>query len=485
MKVLFIYPITPPRFDLFGIQQGIAVLSAVLKQHGHETRLYSHFEFLPDELDQLVESFRPGVVGMHVTYPQADLSLEIAAHLHRRHGLDVILAGVWPTTCGDEAIASPDVRGLCRGEGEQSFLEFVEAHERGEPYEDLQGFWFRKDGEIRRNQPAPYVHDLDALPFPDRELFAGQRYMNRVPYLEFIGQRGCPTGCTNCFHHTWMKNLTGSRGYVRFKSPRRFVDEIADTVARYPLGQGEQCLGFHDPTFTLNRKWALEVCELLEAEVGIPWWCNTRASCLDAEIVDRMKRSGCFEVHIGVESGDSYLRNEILNKDIQDEDLVEAFDLLREYGMLTFGFNMLGLPYETEESLRKTVELNRRLAPDTVFVSVFNPFPGTDLYDLVVDKGWLSDRVVQSYFEHTSVLDQPSVDADVVGHYHKFFRLMVKHPHIASGLRPLDKVRLPGRSRTVYDSLDSRFGQSSRWRKELIKLLPQSTKDRIKRLIHW
>lgn len=485
MKVLFVYPITPPRFDLFGIQQGIAVLSAILKQRGHDTELYAHFEFRPRELDAVVERFRPGIVGIHATYPQAELSLQIAAHLHQRHGLDVILAGVWPTTCGDDAIASPDILGLCRGEGDDTFPRFVEAYEQGAPYLEMPGFWWRHDGDVLRNPPAPYHHDLDALPYPDRELFAGQRYMNRVPYLEFIGQRGCPTGCTNCFHHTWMRNLTGLRGYVRFKSPRVFVDEIKDAVARYPLTQGEPCLGFHDPTFTLQRKWAMEVCALLEAEVGIPWWCNTRASCLDAELVDAMKRAGCFEVHIGVESGDEHLRNDVLNKDIRDEDLIQAFDLLREYGMLTFGFNMLGLPYETEETLRKTVELNRRLQPDTVFVSVFNPFPGTDLYDLVVDKGWLSDRKVQSYFEHTSVLDQPSVDAEVVAHYHKFFRLMVKHPRIAEGLRPLDRVRVPGRRRSLYDSLDDRFGQSSRWRKELIKLLPQSTKDRIKQLIRW
>jgi radical SAM superfamily enzyme YgiQ (UPF0313 family) len=310
--------------------------------------------------------------------------------------------------------------------------------------------------------------------------------MNALPYLEFIGQRGCPVGCTNCFHHAWRRNLSGEQGYVRFKSPRVLVDEIKEALERYPLKQAEQCIGFHDPTFTLEKPWALEVCALLADEIRVPWWCNTRASSMDAELADALKASGCFEVHIGIESGDPWIRNKILNKKVENEELITAFQLLKDRGMMTFGFNMLGLPYETEESIKRTVELNRQLMPDTVFCSVFNPFPGTDLYDLVVDKGWLSDRQVTSYFEHTSVLDQPSVDAKTVAHYHKFFRLMVRHPKVAEALRPLDKIPFPVNGHdTLYDQFDSVFGQSARWRKEVIKMMPQSTKDKIKKALHW
>ena len=484
MNILLVYPITPPNFDIFGIQQGIACVSAALKEAGHDTRLYAHYEFLGSELDAVVREFKPALVGLHVTYPQSRLSMEMAAHFHRKHGLPVVFGGVWPTTRGDDAMACPDIIGIARGEAEESLVELASAMEAGEPYHHIEGFWFRHEGEIVRNAPRPYIRDLDALPFPDRTIFQDQPHMNLLPYWEFSGQRGCPIGCTNCFHHTWRRNLVGNRSYVRFKSPRRLVDEIKDTVAKYPLKQGDPCIGFHDPTFTLRKKWALEVCELMADEVGIPWWCNTRASSLDEEMTVALKKGGCFEVHIGIESGDAWIRNEVLKKRVDDEQIVAAFDLLRKHGILTFGFNMLGLPYETEESILKTIELNRRLMPDTVFCSVFNPFPGTDLHDLVIEKGWLSDRVVNSYFEHTSVLDQPSVDKDTVAHYHKFFRLMVKHPGIAAALRPLDKLKPPGRS-SVYDKLDGTFGQSSLWRKRVIQLMPQSTKDRIKQALHW
>jgi radical SAM superfamily enzyme YgiQ (UPF0313 family) len=207
---------------------------------------------------------------------------------------------------------------------------------------------------------------------------------------------------------------------------------------------------------------------------------------MDEELAHIMKNAGCFEIHIGIESGDPWIRNHVLKKDVDDQQIIDAFRWCREAGILTFGFNMLGIPYETEESMRRTVELNRKVLPDTVFCSVFNPFPGTDLHDLVVDKGWLSDRVVSSYFEHTSVLDQPSVDASVVAHYHKFFRLMVRHPKVAAALRPLDKVPLAiNGNDTLYDQLDGVFGQSSLWRKKLIKRMPQSTKDRIKQFLRW
>jgi anaerobic magnesium-protoporphyrin IX monomethyl ester cyclase len=484
MKFLFVYPVTPPNFDIFGIQQGIASLSAVLKKDGHETRLYAHFEYHEDEIDEVVEQFRPDMAGFYVTYPQADLAMRMAARLKRHHGVPVVFGGIWPTTQGEEAMACPDIFAIARGEGEVSLRQLVKRVDQGKPYTDLKGFWFRTDdGEIIRNAEPPYVHDLDKLPFPDRTIFEGQRWLTTLPYWEFTGQRGCPVGCTNCFHHSWMRNLHGDKGYVRFKSPEYLEQEIRETMRDFPLRQGDPCIGFHDPTFTLERDWAVAVCKILK-DIGVPWWCNTRASHMDAEIAHIMADAGCFEIHIGIESGDAWIRNTVLKKDVTDEQIINAFGWCKDAGMLTFGFNMLGLPYETEESIRKTVELNRQILPDTVFCSVFNPFPGTDLHDLVVEKGWLSDRKVKSYFEHTSVLDQPSVDARVVAHYHKFFRLMVRHPKVAAGLRPLDKVRING-GHTLYDGFDGVFGQSSRWRKEVIKLMPQSTKDRIKRVLHW
>jgi anaerobic magnesium-protoporphyrin IX monomethyl ester cyclase len=482
MNVLFVYPITPANFDIFGIQQGIASVSAVLKQDGHDTRLYAHYEYHEDELDAAVAEFQPDLVGFYVTYPQSDLAMRMAAHFHRTHGLPVIFGGVWPTTRGDDAIACPDIIGICRGEAEASFRKLVNKMAAGEDYTRLRGFWFRKGDKIVRNQEAAYVHDLDKLPRPDRSIFVNQPHMAQLPYWEFIGQRGCPVGCTNCFHHAWMRNLKGDTNYVRFKSPEYLEDEIRDTIANFPL-KVDPCIGFHDPTFTLERDWALKVCAILK-DIGVPWWCNTRASHMDQELAFIMKDAGCFEIHIGIESGDPWIRNNVLKKDVQDQEIIDAFSQCKAAGMLTFGFNMLGIPYETEESMRKTVELNRKILPDTVFCSVFNPFPGTDLYDLVIDKGWMSDRKVSSYFEHTTVLDQPSVDARTVAHYHKFFRLMVRHPKVAAALRPLDKVSINGSS-TLYDGLDGVFGQSSLWRKQLIKKMPQSTKDRIKQVLRW
>ena len=89
MNVLLVYPITPANFDIFGIQQGIASVSAVIKQDGHDTRLYAHYEYHEDELTAEVEAFRPDLVGFYVTYPQSDLSMRMAAHFHRVHGLPV------------------------------------------------------------------------------------------------------------------------------------------------------------------------------------------------------------------------------------------------------------------------------------------------------------------------------------------------------------------------------------------------------------
>lgn len=456
------------------------MVSAVLKEGGHDTRLYADCILNQAHLDGLVEDFKPGLVGVHVTYPQSGLAQELATYLATKHSLPVVYGGVWPTTMPEKAIETPDIIGLARGEAEYSMLDLANAMQDGKPYMDLEGFWFRRNGEVVKNPPREYIMELDAMPFPDREIFADQPYMNRLPYLEFIGSRGCPFQCSNCFHHSWRNHLTGNKHYVRFKSPARLIAEIKDTLAKYPR-KGEPCIGFHDATFTLNRKWTLETCELLKKEIDIPWWCNTRASNLDEELADALKAGGCFEVHVGIESGDPKIRNDVLRKKVTNEQIVNAFKMLKDRDMYTFGFNMLGLPYETEEAILRTVDINRQVQPDTIFCSVFNPFPGTDLYDMVIEKGWLSDRQVESYFNHDSVLDQPSVDHKLVAHYHKFFKLMVKKPWLAALLRPLDRIHVGGH--TVYDYIDHQFGAVGVWRKRLSRTLPRPVKRILKRTL--
>jgi radical SAM superfamily enzyme YgiQ (UPF0313 family) len=131
---------------------------------------------------------------------------------------------------------------------------------------------------------------------------------------------------------------------------------------------------------------------------------------------------------MGVESGSDTIRTEILRKKVPREAIVSAFKILREAGITRYAFNMVGLPFETPQTIRETVALNQEIQPDQVFCSVFYPYPGTQSWELCRSKGWISETTVSSYFAHESALDQPTIRRREVVFTHEIFRDLVRWP---------------------------------------------------------
>jgi radical SAM superfamily enzyme YgiQ (UPF0313 family) len=128
---------------------------------------------------------------------------------------------------------------------------------------------------------------------------------------------------------------------------------------------------------------------------------------LNREVVGHLKSAGCVRISMGIETGDAYVRNEICKRNQSDDQIIEAFALVREFGIKTLSYSMVGIPYETRESIQKTIELNRKCRPDFVAVSIFNAFKGTEIYDLCKRKGWLKADKGMAYFQ-TSNINHPN-----------------------------------------------------------------------------
>ncbi len=447
MRVLFLYPIPPPQLQEIGFQQGIGSLSAVLKKHGHQTRLEAFYELEDRTLESTVEDFDPDVVGLSVTYNQFQLASRAVAAMRHRWDFPILLGGVHPSTCPEECIAAEGVSAVCLGEGETAVVELLDRMSSGSDWRGVPGTWVKTDGDIIKNPVRPWVLDLDALPFPDRELFDACDLMRRRDRLEVICSRGCNFGCSNCFHHAWRRRHAPGRGYVRYRSPERVVQEISEALATRPA---VRIIQFHDADLPANLPWLRRFSPLYAREIGLPFACNARATSLDEEGAELLKSANCSRLHIGVESGSEFIRNKVLRKQVSDDDLVRAFSSARHQGIFTLAFNMIGLPQETAATVRQTIRLNRRLRANVVFASVFLPFPGTDLYDTCRKEGWITDRHVRSYFEHKSVLDQPTIRGSEVAYYHRIFPWAVKYPWITPFIAPTIKIPWPG-GRRLYD----------------------------------
>ena len=137
-----------------------------------------------------------------------------------------------------------------------------------------------------------------------------------------------------------------------------------------------------------------------------------------------LARAGCVRVHLGVESGNDWIRKEILGRPIEKEEIVEAFRLAKSYGLKTVSFNMIGVPHETDETIWETIELNRRLRPHWIHLSVFIPYPGTPLFDYCKARGWRGE-VGADYYDPRNAMDQPGLSRERVFEYFERFFPMV------------------------------------------------------------
>jgi anaerobic magnesium-protoporphyrin IX monomethyl ester cyclase len=401
VKILFVYTDINVRGGALSYQFGIGQLSAVLRQHGHATRLHYMFGDLDlDALRACVAEYKPDVVGFTLVYPQ-----------YRFVKKAIEALAPWPafTICGGahtsvmpnclEDIAGLDA--ICIGEGEYPMLDLVKALEAGTPVDGIPNLWIKKpDGTIIRNKPRPFIEDLNELPFYDREFCDYQAIIDsdfKVATFQF--GRGCPFSCTYCSNHIIRAAQEGR--YVRFRSVAGALEEVRQVVNRFDV----KSLYFNDDTFMVNKPFFEGFCEQYPREFSYPFLVNARPEQINEDVCRRLKEAGCTRVTMGVEHGDEQYRAEVLGRRMTNATIIQAFDLCRKYGLKTKAHNLVGLPHETPAIHMQTVELNARILPDSFNLHIFEPYPGTTLGDVCVQENLIdTDRQDAEFVGQTDTI---------------------------------------------------------------------------------
>lgn len=400
MKILFVYPnvVESPK----DISQGLASLSAVLKKAGHKTALLdSTFGLANKEIIAKVKTFQPDLVAVTAASNDILNAVKITRLIREHTAAPTICGGFHPTVAPEDAIKYGCFDMICIGEGEYALLELAESLEKGEINTNIKNIWFKKPGGIIRNEPRPLIQNLDKLPFPDRELFDYQKYIRwNQNKATFITTRGCPFRCSYCINHALQKLYSGKGKYLRFRSVGNVIEEIKAVKQKYKFDSIE----FYDDTFTLDKKCVMKFCKKYVEEIGLPFEINARVNAVDKEIFLALKSAGCTRVSIGIESGNEHIMNDVLRRDTTINKIKETFSWAKEAGLQTYAFNMIGLPFETKEEIEDTIVLNRDVCPDYIGISIFNAYPGTELYDVCKKNGWLaSETAAESYFKSSNI----------------------------------------------------------------------------------
>ncbi|MEW5946889.1 MAG: radical SAM protein, partial [bacterium] len=291
---------------------------------------------------------------------------------------------------------------VCIGEGEATCSGVLRALSGGGGLDGVDGIWFRDGGGgIVRTPPRAPARDLDALPHPAWELFpmdvyvrnpigavnvnkwidGGRRGDVQKNSMNLTPSRGCVYKCTFCYH-----DFMGF-GY-RYRSPENIVEEMKLIKDRY----GVEYFHFTDDCFVTSRRHVMRFCDLLLREnPGIEWGCAGRVNLMTEELIARMREAGCVLIGYGIESGSQKILDSI-KKRVSVEKAKEAVRLTQKYmGWADCSF-IVGLPGETKDTIRETVDFCKELAltPEVIFFAT--PYPGTELYDLALKTGKIRDE---------------------------------------------------------------------------------------------
>ncbi len=317
----------------------------------------------------------------------------------------------------------------------------------GRPLAAVDGISYRDPhGQVVRNADRQMVEDMDSLPFVTpvykRHLRAEDYYIGylRHPYLSFYTGRGCRSRCTFCL---WPQTVGGHR--YRTRSVANVLDEAAVAAELFPQVKE---LFFDDDTFTDDRQRAEDIARGL-GRLGITWSCNAKAN-VPRETLKVLRDNGLRLVVVGYESGSQQILNNV-KKGLRVDRARRFASDCHDLGITMHGTFIIGLPGETKETIRETIDFARQVNPHTIQVSVAAPYPGTELHRQAVENGWLpddadgaalvSERGTQiaalSYpgLGHTEILD--SVDAMYKRFYFRAGKIaelsaeMIRRPDLA------------------------------------------------------
>lgn len=277
----------------------------------------------------------------------------------------------------------------------------------------MRGLVWRRGDEVVVNQDRPFLPDLDDLPMPMHHLLPLDRYLMPLikgPFTFIVTSRGCPAGCTYCIKHVTYGPT------MRLRSPHLLVEEIRQ------LGElGVRNIHMYADLFTVNRDQVMGLCQgLIEANLKIRWTCNSRVDFVDREMLQLMAKSGCYYIAWGLESGNKQILQHA-KKGVDPERAKLSLGWSREAGIKNWGYFIIGLPGETETTIRQTIDFSKSLPLDIALFHIAAPYPGTPFFHEVVRNRWFrpGTRWEEVDMDESTVLDYPNLSAEQLEYWQK------------------------------------------------------------------
>lgn len=401
------------RFNYCRPPLGLCYIAAYLKKHRNELYDIEIVDTLAesrerDEWSALIAGKDPGIIGFSVVTPTVGESRRMVERLRKLCPGAVFVAGGPHATVMPEDMF-PAFDAAVVGEGERTFREFADAVIGGKSFCDIDGVVFKKDGKLVANRRRDFIKPLDEIPPPARELLNLPAYYHSFPYRTRAGlfttmftSRGCPNDCYFCGNEALWDRKT------RFNS----TDYVRNELEVLTKKLGVSLVFIDDDDFLAVKGRAMGICEaILETGSGLKWICHACVSSIDEESLGMMKRAGCVEIQVGVESGsDDILRG--ISKCSNASTIAEKLHMVKSAGINTWATFIIGHSDDTPETIMETIKFSIRVDPTYASFIMLLPFPGSRAFEEFRDRGYLRTMNWDDYTWHGDpVFEKPGLTA--------------------------------------------------------------------------
>jgi radical SAM superfamily enzyme YgiQ (UPF0313 family) len=395
MKLLLVVPHYHPNHpkSFYFLSFGIMYVSAYLKEKGFEVHTLNLNHYSPGKLEAtLAETAFDAVLSGGIQVELKCVKNVMDSVKQHDPSILTIAGGPMVTSHAELVIDHLGVDYGVLGEGEEVTFNLLNAIQNGEDVSGIPGIAYKKDGKYIETPEAPRITDLDALPLPDYEGFEYDYYLDNFEFENqkevlhdrlrksyVTGSRDCPAKCTFCFR-------TMGGDYVT-RSVDNIIEEIKYLRKRYDVNQIE----LNDEIFSVNKSRVYEFCDKIE-KLKIPWSAQIRVNMINEALIQRMKESGCTQISYGLESASkSVLKS--MQKGVRVEQIENALQVTRDAKITIQGNWIFGDPQETPETVRETIEFNRKHLPYLIHLDFLLAYPGTPMYFDALNKGLVKDGI--------------------------------------------------------------------------------------------
>ncbi len=434
MKILFIQQ------DMF-VKMGFMYLSAILKEKGHECKIL--VECLEKDLILKTCSINPDIIAFSCTTGGQDWVIKTARKIKKKIPVITLIGGPHPTFF-PEILNEKGIDIISRGESDYALLDLSDTLQKRKDITNIQNLWIKKrigkKEKVFKNALRSLIDDLDRLPFPDRQLYNKYDFFRKQRLKVIVTGRGCPYNCAFCFNKGLKKMYSGRGKYVRKRSVENVINEIKQLRKQDPYMKR---IIFEDDALNHDKDWIIRFCKIYSKEIKIPFSCALRADKMNSEIAKALKMAGCFTAKIGIESANEHIRNQILKKQLSNQEIVTAAKAIKQQKIKLKTYNLIGSPNETLEDVFNTIKFNIRINTDFAHAHILQPYPKTEIAKYVIENNLIESHFDINAFERGFFISNwvKLKNKKEIMNLHKFFSLCVSMPIIIPLVKML--IRLP------------------------------------------